>query len=418
MKLLYLFVTCFLCCGPRYTFSQRHVKLSSPDGNIQYVFRLKGKLPFYSVSFRNTPLIKNSGLGLAFLESGTFKTDLKTTKPIFREAVENYELVVGKVKTVKHPFKEVIIPLEENTTPNRKIRLVVRAFNDGLAFRYEFPEQEKWASYALTSENSDFNMVGDPELLTLFLPGYTTSHEGEYSSLLLSQVKEDTLMDMPTLFEFPNHTYVAITEAALVNYAGMYLMKRNGTLTTVLSPLPGSVSGSSIVNDAVKVKARLPHRSPWRVLMISDRIGGLIESNILTSLNEPNTIKDVSWMTSLQMLQLDEYAAFDQKGIDKLNLVSLYIDNNKNIHNVSHMTKLRYLWAAGRSAINQKGIQNLNLIVFNAKNNVNIKDVSHMKNLKCLDASGTCGIKQNGIQGLQLTHLTATNNKYLEHTPK
>ncbi len=95
-------------------------------------------------------------------------------------------------------------------------------------------------------------------------------------------------MDTPALFEFTDDVYVAITEAALVDYAGMYLVKHEGALRSQLSPLPGQTS--------IKVKAVMPHKSPWRVIMISNRIGALIESNILTSLNEPCKIKDVSWL--------------------------------------------------------------------------------------------------------------------------
>ncbi|HKO82309.1 MAG TPA: glycoside hydrolase family 97 N-terminal domain-containing protein, partial [Chitinophagaceae bacterium] len=288
MKFLQLFFTGVFCVIVSFSYSQKNIKLDSPDGSLQFALRLKNNTPVYSVSFKGEPIIENSGFSLSFLETGLFKHNLKIGKPAFREAVESYELIVGKTKLVNHPFKEVTIPLEENKTPVRKINLIVRAFNDGLAFRYEFPVQKNWSSYSLTDENSDFKIAGDPKLLTLFLPNYTTSHEGEYSSLLLSEVKEDTLMDIPTLFEFPGNIYLAITEAALVDYAGMYLSKHNGVLTSKLSPLPAQ--------PEIKVKAQLPHRSPWRVMMISDRIGGLIESTILTSLNEPNKIKDVSWI--------------------------------------------------------------------------------------------------------------------------
>lgn len=81
---------------------------------------------------------------------------------------------------------------------------------------------------------------------------------------------------------------MAITEANLVNYAGMSLIKKNGLLTSQLTPLPGQ--------QEIKVKATLPHQTPWRVMMISDRIGALIESNILTDLAEPCKIKDLSWL--------------------------------------------------------------------------------------------------------------------------
>jgi len=104
----------------------------------------------------------------------------------------------------------------------------------------------------------------------------------------LSNIKEDTLLDMPALFQFPNNIYMAITEAALLDYAGMYLIKHKGIICSQLSPLPGL--------NGIKVKANLPHKSPWRVMLISDRVGALIESNIITSLNEPTAIKDVSWI--------------------------------------------------------------------------------------------------------------------------
>ena len=169
---------------------------------------------------------------------------------------------------------------------------MVRVFDDGLAFRYEFPQQNNWSAYTLLEENTTFNLAGDPMVHSLFLPNYTSSHEGEYSHLSWSDVKSDTLMDMPALFEFSGNVYMAITEAALLDYAGMYLMKQEGKLVSKLSPLPGQ--------SAVKVKAGLPHHSPWRVLMISDRIGALIESNILTSLNEPNKISDISLVKARQ----------------------------------------------------------------------------------------------------------------------
>jgi alpha-glucosidase len=151
-----------------------------------------------------------------------------------------------------------------------------------------FPKENGQSSFALADERTQFRFTGDPVVKALLLPGFTTSHEGLYTTAPLSGIKEDTLMDMPALFQFPDKTYMAITEAALVDYAGMYLVKRQGVLCSQLSPLPDQ--------PAIKVKAALPHKSPWRVLLISDRIGTLIESNIITSLNAPSAIKDISWL--------------------------------------------------------------------------------------------------------------------------
>lgn len=269
-------------------FAQKSIQLKSPDGNIVFSFRLTEKAALYRVAYKGKMLIQDSELNLSFKEDGVFGLNLNISKPRFNEVDEKYDLVVGKTKTARNHYREVIIPLHERGGAKRNINLVVRAFNDGLAFRHEFPEQKNWSSYTLTDENSSFNILGNPMVRTLFWDNYNSSHEGYYQKLPLSDIKADTLMDIPALFEFPEKVYLAITEANLRDYAGMYLIKNNGVLKTQLSPLQGQ--------KEIKVKAILPHRTPWRVLMISDRVGALIESNILTNLNEPTEIKDLSWL--------------------------------------------------------------------------------------------------------------------------
>jgi alpha-glucosidase len=276
----------FFACFEGY--SQKLTRLTSPDGRIEYVFQLRNHLPEYSVYYKGRALIKNSGLGWSFIEKGSFRDNLTILPVSFSEGIERYNLPLGKTSQVNARYKQAIIPFKERAATGRKLNLIVRAFNDGLAFRYEVPAQKYWQDYSLTDENTQFKLEGDPKIRALFLPNYTTSHEGEYSYLPWSKVKEDTLMDMPALIEFPGNTYMAITEAALLDFAGMYLCKQNGVLRSRLSPLPGQ--------QDLKVKAKLPHQSPWRVLMISDRIGALIESNILTTLSPPCRLKDVSWI--------------------------------------------------------------------------------------------------------------------------
>lgn len=270
------------------TFAQKNIQLKSPDGNIVFSFKLMEKAPEYQVSYKGKILINDSKLGLSFAKNGDFGEGLKMNKTVFRKGEDDYGLIVGKTKKVYDFYTEVTIPLQERSGSGRLINLIVRAFNDGLAFRYDIPQQKNWSSYALTSENTTFHLAGDPTVVAGFLENYTTAHEARHELMPLSQVKSDTLMDLPVLFKFPGNIYMAITEAALVDYAGMYLMKHDGVVRSKLSPLPGQ--------DKIKVKATLPHHSPWRVMLISDRVGALIESNILTSLNEPCKIKDVSWI--------------------------------------------------------------------------------------------------------------------------
>jgi alpha-glucosidase len=287
MKFIVKFFFAALIFFPCSSIAQKNIRLSSPDGTIVFSFKLINQSAFYSVAYRGKTVIANSSLSLKFSD-GDFAGNLRVLNPIFGEADEKYELVVGKTKTVSEHYMEVTIPLQQTVTPNRKINLTVKAFNDGIAFRYNFPDEQNKHSFILTDEKNVFNFSANTLVRTLFLPSYTSSHEGPYHTLPISNVKEDTLMDLPTLFETPEHIFVGITESNLLDYAGMYLIKEHGVIRSKLSPLPGQTE--------IKVKANLPHHSPWRVLLISDRVGALIESNIITDLAEPCRIKDVSWI--------------------------------------------------------------------------------------------------------------------------
>ena len=268
-------------------YAQSNINLLSPNGNLQFKFQLRKGVPSYEVSFKKQQLIRSSAIGFEF-DYGFFGKNLKINKPKYVTGNETYELIVGKTQKVHSHYREVTIPLQEKEKPSRIVNLVVRAFDDGIAFRYEFPEQQGWESYVMYDELDEFRLVGNPKTTALFLPSYTSSHEGLYTKAGYEELEETKLMDMPVLFQFPNNVNMAITEAAVRDYAGMYLMKENGILKSKLSP--------SLKNPKIKVEAKLPHQSPWRVFMISDRIGTLIESNILTNLNEPCKIEDTSWI--------------------------------------------------------------------------------------------------------------------------
>lgn len=287
MKLLSYFIIALSLCSGTSLLAQKRVQVSSPDGDIQFSLTLQAESPVYQVTYKKQALIENSPLGFVF-DNGAFGKNLKINKPLYSTKEENYELITGKARQVHSLSKEVIIPFEETVQPFRRINLVVRAFNDGVAFRYEFPEQSAWKSYVMYEELTTFHVAGNPRLLTMYLPNYLTSHEGKYTHAPYSDIKECNLMEMPTTFEFPNNIFMSVTEAAVRDYAGMYLWKEKGGLQGKLSP--------KLNQEQIKVEATLPHQSPWRVMMISGRVGGLIESNILTNLNEPCQIEDTSWI--------------------------------------------------------------------------------------------------------------------------
>lgn len=284
LRLLFTLPGCFLYGQ---SFSQENIRVGSPDGNIIFSCKLVNSAPVYSVAYKGNILIDASALSLEF-DDGKFADHIKIRKPLLRDATEDYTLPFGKTSKVHTQYREGVLTLEETVQPFRKVDLIVRVFNDGMAIRYHFPQQAKRSTFTLLDENTTFRFTKDPIVHALLLPNYTTSHEGLYTHLPLSKITKDTLMDMPAVFECKNNIYVAITEAALLDYAGMYLSKHDDVLVSKLSPLPKQ--------NNVKVKATLPHNSPWRVMLIGDKMNALFESNIITTLNEPCKIKDISWL--------------------------------------------------------------------------------------------------------------------------
>lgn len=277
----------FIIAAPS-AFAAKNVSVTSPDKNIVYRLEAGQDGLVYRVSYKGKVLIDNSRLSISFKNGGEFGKNVTLGKPVFQKMEETYDLIIGRSSHVHSLSNDVMIPLTEAGGLKRQLNIEIRIFNDGAAFRYVMPAKAGWDKVEITDETDQFNFTGDPTALTLFRENYTTSHEGLYDRLPVSKIKPDTLMDMPALFEYANGVYMAITEANLLDYAGMYLIKHNGVVQSALSPLPHQ--------KELKVIATLPHNSPWRVMMISDRAGAFIESNILTNLSEPCRIKDLGWI--------------------------------------------------------------------------------------------------------------------------
>ena len=283
----YLFVLLFVATSIN-VFAQCGLTVTSPDKNIRFGLSINKSGLVYKVSYKGNLLFDASRLNISFEKGGAFANNLKLEKHQLQHLEENYNLIVGKNSKVHSECNQLLVSVSEKSGLKRQLQVEVKVFNDGAAFRYRIPQQQQWRSVNITDEANTFNLGQNPIVLTLFRENYTTSHEGIYSKLHLSEIKADTLMDLPTLFSFPKGVFMAITEANLRDYGGMYLVKHQGVLQSSISPLPNQM--------AIKVKAKLPHQSPWRVMMIGDRMGTLIESNLLTNLSDPSQIKDVSWI--------------------------------------------------------------------------------------------------------------------------
>ena len=267
--------------------AQRNVVLNSPDKKIACTINAGKNGVRYKVAFNKKVVIDFSSLSLEFKDGFTLN-NTNALRPLFKDSLEIYNLITGRSAHVESHYREVIIPLQDKNNKFRIVNIIFRAFNDGIAFRYQITSRDTSGSFVISNETNEFRLTDNPKTKALLLPGFTSSHEGFYTTALLNDIPSDTLIDMPALFGFPSGSYIAITEAALLDYAGTYLTKKNSILQSVLSPLPS--------DRTIKVKAKYPHVSPWRVIMVSANVGDFLETNILTTLSPPQRLKDFSWL--------------------------------------------------------------------------------------------------------------------------
>ncbi len=271
-------------------------RLDSPDGRLKVTFSLdeRGR-PGFAVAFREKTIVTGT-LGLDFAGSGPLREHLTLVGTRRNSRDETYPIPVGKASSARDRHTEMVVSLVEGAPPRRRLDVAFRAFDDGVAFRYLIPETEGGASLVLTDELTRLAFPGDPTARYLPLKNYTTSYENYYESAAVSALKPGRLIALPILLEGSGgdagRPWIAVTEAGLTDYAGMYLSAvegEPGTLASRLSPLPGRTDGA-------KVLGKGPLASPWRVLMVADGPGRLIESNLVFHLSDPPAIADTSWI--------------------------------------------------------------------------------------------------------------------------
>jgi alpha-glucosidase len=207
---------------------------------------------------------------------------------------ESYTIPVGKTRTVRDHYNAVRADFEDAS--GRKLTIEARVFDDGVGFRYVVPDQPALKQVRINQELTDFRYVKDATTYPLILDGYQSSWEDEYQQRLVSGLHRDWLIGTPFLAEEPGVGWVAITEADIDNYAGMFLRRgrRFATVRVDLSPRVNEAGAAAPGGGAVETET--PFESPWRVLLIGDQPGRLIESNIVLNLNPPSKIADTSWI--------------------------------------------------------------------------------------------------------------------------
>jgi alpha-glucosidase len=274
--------------------------VASPDGRVVISFSLKanpqpylpGARAYYRVSFNGVPVLADSPLGLDFEGAPPLDHDFEITGSDRHSRDETWTNRLGARREVPDHYNQLRISLREKQPPGRQLDVIFRAYNEAAAFRYFLPQQSAMEKFTLMAENTGFYFARDASAFALNMGRFNTSNEGEYPRTELAEIKPASIINLPLLVEIPGGPWVALLEADLTDYAGMYVGGVAGfthALVSKLSPGPDRM-------DRVALGST-PKALPWRVLLINDRPGGLIESNyLILDLSPPSAIGDTSWI--------------------------------------------------------------------------------------------------------------------------
>ena len=255
---------------------------SSPDGVLKVELDLNGEGRLaYRVSRKGVLLVADSRLGFLLRNDRQFLRNLKLESQSARSFDETWEQPWGERRFSRNHYNELRASFVEGDRDHRRLDVVFRVFDDGIGFRYEFPRQPKLDQVQIAEELTEF-AIARPAT-AWWIPAYEWNREEYlYNRTPLAEVG---VAQTPITLRTADGTHLSIHEAALVDYAGMNLMKGgDGRLRASLTP-----------GSPAKVMRQTPFTTPWRTITISDRAGGLVESSLILNLNEPNRLGDVSW---------------------------------------------------------------------------------------------------------------------------
>ncbi|MDO4334224.1 MAG: glycoside hydrolase family 97 protein [Bacteroidales bacterium] len=299
--------------------------LTSPDGEIVLNFEIKDGQPVYWVDFKGKEIIAPSHLGFQlFSESGrnSFEHQGKKTgadalslKDGFklidttRDAVdENWKPVWGEESEIRNHYNEMTVELSQPAF-DRKMNIRFRAYDDGIGFRYEFPEQPNLNYFVIAEEDTEFAMTGDHT--AYWIPGdydtqeynYTKSRLSEIRGLFPSKVNPDnasTTVFSPTgvqtslQLKTDDGVYINLHEAGTIDYPTMHLNLNDTTMTFKSWLTPD--------NQGRKGYMQTPTKSPWRTAIITDDARDILASRLIYNLNDPTAYEDTSWIKPVKYI--------------------------------------------------------------------------------------------------------------------
>ncbi|PWA10617.1 glycoside hydrolase family 97 protein [Flavobacterium laiguense] len=276
--------------------------VQSPSKKIELNFKLVGNGQVsYTANYNGKPVILESTLGIKLKEKQALDANFEILSSKVTTFNESWKPVLGQKANILNQYNELTISLKQKET-NVKMNIIFKVYDEGVAFRYDFPQQENLNYFIISDEVSQFNLTEDYK--AFWIPGDFDSNEYVYNETKLSEIDNSKLdlnngigvksipskyaVQSPLMMKSPTGLYVNIFEAAVVNYPVMHL-----NLNVANFKL-----SSQLVPNAIGDKAYLqtPCVSPWRTIMISDDARDIVGSQMILNLNEPCEIEDVSYI--------------------------------------------------------------------------------------------------------------------------
>ena len=307
---VFILISVFTCFGQD-IITNSEVTLQSPDKNLSVRFYQKnmqsGRVMYYQVSYKGKPVINESELDLQLNNNLSeramaLKVDkhvkwfenLTISKIVRSSKDTTWVPVLGEAARIRDNYNAVSIQTVKDDNPIYPVNIEIRAYNEGIALRYFFPENEKGTYYRIMSENTEFSL---PEGSKVWHASWA---QAPYKLLPLNNWPDES--ERPLTVELSNGLYACLAEAQMVDYARtkfkLSAEKPNTIVTSMYTPA-----------DLIS-----PFGTPWRVIMVAEKAGDLIENNhLILNLNESSKVKDESWIKPGKIIRVMTQTTADAK---------------------------------------------------------------------------------------------------------
>lgn len=288
-SLVALAVVGVLCVRP---LRAKEESLASPDGHIAVTVGDTVGLR-YRVTLDGAPVIVDSPLGLDFAGGFSLGRAVTLTAATRRDHDSTWENPFGQRRTVRDHYRELTVAVQEQADAPSRLNLIVRAYDQGVAFRYEIPVQPGLEDYTVTSERTAFLFASD---LTCWAGDYSECAENQYPEKRLTQLGTNLGRPhvLPLLVQLP-HGYAAVAESDLLDWAGMFVTAAGPDADG--KPRPGARVALAPRKDGRGLVAGKDRRvSPWRVIQLAREAKDLVASEFIATLATPSQLADTSWI--------------------------------------------------------------------------------------------------------------------------